>query len=79
MLVLQSGKGGIISLIVITILDAVYTKLAQWLTEYEVPKTDNNYYISFATKVFMFRFVNFYSYLFYIAFFKQTFAGHPRK
>ena len=43
----------------------------------EIPRTRVDFEDSFTMKIFFFQFVNFYSYLFYIAFFKSTFEGRP--
>ena len=49
------------------------------MTEQEMPRTEEDYENSLALKVFCFQFVNFYSTLFYIAFFKDPLSGDPRK
>lgn len=47
-----------------------YHQLAIWLTNIENPRTQSEYEDSFTFKIFLFEFVNFYSSLIYIAFFK---------
>lgn len=55
----------------------VYKKMSLILTDYENPRTQTEYENSYAIKVFVFEFINFYGSLLYIAFFKGAFMGHP--
>lgn len=48
----------------------VYDILALKLTELEYHRTQTNFDNSYTLKVFLFQFINYYSSLFYIAFFK---------
>ena len=50
------------------------TIVAGLVTEFELPRTQQEFDDSYAFKVFCF---NYYATMFYIAFFKDTFAGHP--
>ena len=68
-----------ISLIVIIVLNAIYTIIVGILTEYELPRTQQEFDDSYAFKVYCFQFVNYYSTLFYIAFFKDPLSGYPCK
>ena len=43
----------------------------------KLPRTQQQFDDSYALKVFCFQFVNYYSTLFYIAFFKDPFTGTP--
>ena len=54
----------------INLLKFFYEKLALWLTNWENPRTETDYQDSFTYKMFLFQFVNTYSSIFYIAFFK---------
>lgn len=54
------------------IFQRVYFKVAIWLTNSEYPRTQTEYEDSFTFKMFLFQFINYYSYLIYIAFFKVT-------
>lgn len=47
-----------------------YHKLAIYLTNLESPRTTTEYEDSYTFKIFLFEFINFYSSLIYIAFFK---------
>ncbi len=66
-----------LNLFVILILGHFYESLAKYLTEWENHKTQTEFENSLTFKVFIFQFVNFYSSLFYIAFFKGNFVGYP--
>lgn len=67
----------ILNLGMIMILNEVYTKLAHFLTEMEMPRTQTEFDNSLTLKMFLLQFVNYYSSIFYIAFFKGRFIGHP--
>ncbi|XP_025890422.1 anoctamin-1 isoform X1 [Nothoprocta perdicaria] len=67
----------IINLVVIIILDEVYGCIARWLTQIEVPKTDKNFEERLIFKAFLLKFVNAYTPIFYVAFFKGRFVGRP--
>ncbi|XP_066439531.1 anoctamin-1 isoform X2 [Eleutherodactylus coqui] len=67
----------IINLVVILILDEVYGCIARWLTQIEVPKTDKTFEERLIFKAFLLKFVNAYTPIFYVAFFKGRFAGRP--
>ena len=60
----------ILNLVVLLILETFYEKLALKLTNWEYPRTARDFETSFTFKVFLFEFINYYSFLFYIAFFK---------
>lgn len=66
-----------INLILIMILSILYKRLANWLTELEMPRTQNEFDNSLTLKMYLFEFVNYYSSLFYIAFFKGMFSNSP--
>ncbi|KAL5013614.1 hypothetical protein ScPMuIL_007884 [Solemya velum] len=55
----------------------VYEKLALKLTQWEMHRTQTEFEDQLTFKVFIFQFVNFYSSIFYIAFFKGRFVGYP--
>ena len=56
----------------------VYWQLAKVLTDWENPRTQNEYRDNITVKMFFFEFVNYYSSLFYIAFFKSNLiVGYP--
>ncbi|KAK8378725.1 hypothetical protein O3P69_009442 [Scylla paramamosain] len=66
-----------LNLVVIIIFNFFYEKIVVWLTNLEVPRTETEYEDSFTLKMFLFQFVNYYSSLIYIAFFKGRFFYHP--
>uniref|UniRef100_A0A8C5K2M3 Anoctamin n=1 Tax=Jaculus jaculus TaxID=51337 RepID=A0A8C5K2M3_JACJA len=67
----------IINLVVILILDEIYGAVAKWLTKIEVPKTEQTFEERLILKAFLLKFVNAYSPIFYVAFFKGRFVGRP--
>ncbi|XP_078077110.1 anoctamin-1a [Mustelus asterias] len=77
--VIITATAVIINLVVILILDEVYGAIARWLTVIEIPKTDKNFEEKLIFKAFLLKFVNAYTPIFYVAFFKGRFAGRPGK
>lgn len=69
----------VINLVCIVILNLIYDRMAVWLTEMELQRTQTEYDDSLAVKIYMFQFVNNYSCIFYVAFFKGKFIGYPSK
>ncbi|XP_026739846.1 anoctamin-4 [Trichoplusia ni] len=67
----------VINLIIIMILTRIYAKIAVYLTNMENPRTQTEYEDSYTFKIFFFEFMNFYSSLIYIAFFKGRFYDYP--
>lgn len=55
----------------------IYHKVAVRLTNMENPRTHTEYEDSFTFKISFFEFMNYYSSLIYIAFFKGRFYEHP--
>lgn len=72
-----SASGAIINLVIIMILSKVYDRLALVLTQWEMHRTQTEYEDNLTFKVFVFQFMNFYSSIFYIAFFKGKLIGYP--
>ncbi|CBY36706.1 unnamed protein product [Oikopleura dioica] len=75
--ILVTTTASLISLILIMGFNVIYHKAAAKLTELEVPRTQQEFDDSYSFKIFCFQFVNYYSNLFYIAFFKDTLVGYP--
>lgn len=76
--ILTDITAGVIILVYINILSWVYAPIARNLTNFENPRTQSQWEESFTYKMFAFQFVNWYSSLFYIAFFKtEPFTGKP--
>ncbi|KAG8039755.1 hypothetical protein G9C98_000484 [Cotesia typhae] len=75
--IFTSTSAALLNLIIIMLLTRVYQRLAKWMVNMENPRTQTEYEDSFTFKIFIFEFVNFYSSLIYIAFFKGRFYAHP--
>ncbi|XP_061577581.1 anoctamin-1-like isoform X2 [Cololabis saira] len=67
----------IINLVVILILDEVYGAVARWLTVLEAPKTDKSFEERLIFKTFILKFVNAFTPIIYIAFFRGRLVGRP--
>ncbi|KAL7635519.1 UNVERIFIED_CONTAM: hypothetical protein RMT77_014588 [Armadillidium vulgare] len=74
---ISSLSGALVNFVLIMCMGRVYEKLALRLTEWEMHKTQTEFEDNLTFKVFIFQFVNFYSSIFYIAFFKGRFVGYP--
>ena len=55
----------------------IYSHIAVKLTDWECLRTQSEYDSSLTFKLYVLQFVNYYSSLFYIAFFKGRFTGRP--
>ncbi|XP_023213768.1 anoctamin-7-like isoform X2 [Centruroides sculpturatus] len=75
--VITSSTGAVFNLILIMALGKVYESLALKLTQWEMHRTQTDFDNNLTFKVFLFQFVNYYSSIFYIAFFKGRFVGYP--
>ncbi|XP_077273449.1 anoctamin-4 isoform X3 [Temnothorax americanus] len=75
--IFTSITAALINLVIIMILTRIYHRLARWMVNMENPRTQTEYEASYTFKIFLFEFVNFYSSLIYIAFFKGRFFVHP--
>ncbi|KAF7286638.1 hypothetical protein GWI33_004671 [Rhynchophorus ferrugineus] len=75
--IVTSVSAAIINLIFIMSLTRGYHRLAIYLTNLENPRTHTEYEDSYTFKIFLFEFMNFYSSLIYIAFFKGRFFDYP--
>lgn len=76
--IITSLTASVLNLLAITVLGLVYEKIAVALTEWETPRTRTEYHNILTLKLFSFQFVNMYSSLFYIAFFKNShIIGYP--
>ena len=75
-----SFSAAIMNLVFIKILSYIYVKLAVILTDWENPRTKSEYQNMLTFKMYVFEFVNTYSSLFYIAFFKSSLIiGKPTR
>ncbi|BFZ09443.1 hypothetical protein BsWGS_12480 [Bradybaena similaris] len=75
--IITSVTASLINLICIIILGKVYQIIAEVLTNFETHRTLTEWEDSFTLKMFLFQFVNHFSSLFYIAFFKGKLIGRP--
>ncbi|KAK4878123.1 hypothetical protein RN001_010629 [Aquatica leii] len=75
--IFTSITAALMNLIIIMILTKFYHRLAIYLTNLENPRTQTEYEDSYTFKIFLFEFLNFYSSLIYIAFFKGRFFDYP--
>ncbi|XP_060085778.1 anoctamin-1-like isoform X2 [Ylistrum balloti] len=66
-----------LNLLFIIILNMIYTRVAFWLTDQETIRTQKDYDDSITVKLFALQFVNYYSSIVYIAFFKGRILGRP--
>lgn len=69
----------IIDLCVITMLNYGYKYLAEVLTDLELKRTQTEYDESLSLKNYLFKFVNYYTPVFYVAFLKGKLVGYPAK
>ncbi|KAG7283544.1 hypothetical protein CRUP_026471 [Coryphaenoides rupestris] len=67
----------IINLIAIIILDEIYGAIARWLTKLEVPKTEKSFEERLIFKTFILKFVNAFTPIVYLAFFRGRLVGRP--
>ncbi|XP_066253974.1 anoctamin-4 isoform X3 [Euwallacea similis] len=67
-----------INLVAIVIFNQIYTCVAQYLTEFELLRTQTEFDDSLTLKIYLLQFVNYYASIFYIAFFKGKFIGSPK-
>ncbi|KAL1471534.1 hypothetical protein MTO96_023589 [Rhipicephalus appendiculatus] len=67
-------SSSMLNLAIIMLMNKVYKRLARHLTDIERPRTQHEYEDSFTVKMFLFTFLNTYSSLIYIAFFKGRYV-----
>jgi hypothetical protein len=67
----------LLNFISIFVLNLIFTSIAEYLTNLEIPKTHEEYEKSYTLKMFLFQAVNFWSSIFYIAFIKGRGTGTP--
>ena len=75
--IIASTSGAMVHLCTIMFLGRIYERLALSLTKWEMHRTQTEFDNQLTLKVFIFQFFNFYSSIFYIAFFKGKFVGSP--
>ena len=57
----------------------VYARMAEYLTEKELQRTQTEFDESLTLKIYLLQFINFYTSIFYIAFIKGRLVGRPNK
>merc|ERR1719195_841170 len=62
--------------VMIIVFDAIYKKLSEYGNNWENHKTDQDYQNNMIAKSFVFRFVNSFASLFYLAFVRPLIAGY---
>ncbi|CAC5402858.1 ANO4 [Mytilus coruscus] len=75
--IIASVTAACINFVIILILNFVYGRIALFLTDLEQHRTQTEWEDAFTFKMFLFQFVNYYSTVVYIAFFKGRFVGRP--
>ncbi|KAK2192818.1 hypothetical protein NP493_22g05054 [Ridgeia piscesae] len=75
--IIASLTSACVNLVLIMALSLVYEKLAFRLTQWEMHRTQTEFENQLIFKVFLFQFVNYYSSIIYIGFFKGKFVGYP--
>lgn len=77
--ILMPATAAMLNLLVIFVLNHIYGRLSIWLNDLEFKRSQTEYDESLTLKTSMFQFINYYSSIFYIAFIKGKFIGHPGK
>ncbi|XP_071549184.1 anoctamin-1-like isoform X2 [Panulirus ornatus] len=76
-IIFTSTTAAFINLICIMIFNQIYARVAEKLTELELQRTQTEFDDSLTLKIYMLQFINYYSSIFYIAFFKGKMVGYP--
>lgn len=76
-MLITTATAAFINLCCILLFNRFYEKIALWLTEQELPRTQSEFEDSLTLKMYLLQFVNHYASIFYIAFFKGKFIGYP--
>ncbi|XP_030556231.1 anoctamin-1 isoform X2 [Drosophila novamexicana] len=76
-IVLAAASAAFVNLCLLYVLNYLYNHLAEYLTELEMWRTQTQFDDSLTLKIYLLQFVNYYASIFYIAFFKGKFVGHP--
>ncbi|XP_075263861.1 anoctamin-7-like, partial [Convolutriloba macropyga] len=74
---IASATGAAIQVILIMLSAQVYEYVAEKFNDWEMHRTQEEYDNNLTFKVFVFQFINYYSSIIYIAFFKGKFTGYP--
>ncbi|CAL8090502.1 unnamed protein product [Orchesella dallaii] len=74
-----SISAAFLNLTFIMLFGRIYQRLAERLTEMEFPRTPQEFEASYSLKIYLLEFMNNYSSIFYVAFFKGAFTGAPNR
>nr|CAH0112600.1 unnamed protein product [Daphnia galeata] len=78
-MLITTATAAFINLCCILLFNRVYERIALWLTEQELPRTQSEFEDSLTLKMYLLHFVNHYASIFYIDFFKGKFICYPGK
>ncbi|XP_024217091.1 anoctamin-5 isoform X4 [Halyomorpha halys] len=78
-LIIIPATAAVLNLAFILVLNYIYDKLAVYLTELEMHRTQTEFDESLTIKIYLFQFVNYYTSIMYIAFLKGKVVGYPAK
>ncbi|XP_075213480.1 anoctamin-1-like isoform X2 [Lycorma delicatula] len=78
-LLLIPTTAALLNLVFIMVFNYIYDRLAVYLTELELWRTQTEFDESLTIKIYLFQFVNYYTSIMYIAFLKGKFVGYPKK
>uniref|UniRef100_A0A6M2E3R9 Anoctamin n=1 Tax=Xenopsylla cheopis TaxID=163159 RepID=A0A6M2E3R9_XENCH len=76
-LLFTTATAASINLCLIVLFNMLYSRLAEYMTEIELLRTQTEFDDSLTLKIYLLQFVNYYASIFYIAFFKGKFVGYP--
>lgn len=77
-LFLINVSAAFLNLVFVLLITRVSQRVAIMLTELELPRTRSEFKDSLTLKIYLLKFVNYYSSILYIAFFKGRFVGSPQ-
>ncbi|KAB7498085.1 Anoctamin-1, partial [Armadillidium nasatum] len=76
-IIFTSATAALINLVCIMIFNQVYARVAEYLTELELQRTQTEFDDSLTLKIYLLQFINYYASIFYIAFVKGKLVGYP--
>ncbi|KAF2364625.1 Anoctamin [Trinorchestia longiramus] len=76
-IIFTSTTAALINLVCIMIFNQVYARMAEYLTEMELQRTQTEFDDSLTLKIYLLQFINYYASIFYIAFVKGKMVGYP--
>ncbi|XP_013110531.1 anoctamin-5 isoform X2 [Stomoxys calcitrans] len=76
-IVVATSSAAFLNLCFLYVLNYAYNRLAEYLTELEMWRTQTQFDDSLTLKMYLLQFVNYYASIFYVAFYKGKFIGRP--